>query len=138
MTQGETSKQRSYIMSRIRSQNTSPEMRVRSAMHRSGYRFRTHVKTLPGSPDIVMRKYRTAIFVNGCFWHQHPNCKISSSPKTNTDYWEEKFERTAKRDQAAYAALREDGWLVLVIWECETRDTETLHDLLTNILPARI
>ena len=137
MTLDDTSKQRSYIMSRIRSQNTSPEMRVRSQMHRAGYRYRTHVSALPGSPDIVMRRYRTVIFINGCFWHQHQNCKIASLPKTNTDYWSKKFERTKARDQAAYDALKRDGWVVLVIWECQTREEETLRELLTNILPAR-
>ena len=137
MTFGETLKQRSYVMSRIRSRNTSPEMRVRSEIHRAGYRYRTHVTALPGSPDIVMRRYRTAIFVNGCFWHQHQDCKIASFPKTNTDYWSKKFERTNTRDQEAIAALGQDGWVVLVIWECQTRDADSLRELLTNILPAR-
>ena len=106
-------------------------------MHRGGYRYRLHVATLPGSPDIVMRRYRTVIFINGCFWHQHQHCRIASSPKTNTDYWQRKFERTAIRDQDAQAALQQDGWRVLVIWECQTRDIQSLKELLDEVLPQK-
>ena len=129
------SSQRSFIMSRIRSRDTSPELRVRSLVHRMGYRYRLHVATLPGSPDIVMRRYCTIIFVNGCFWHQHQGCRIASQPKTNTDYWRQKFERTVARDKEAQETLKKEGWTVLVIWECQTREAEGLRVLLDEILP---
>ena len=129
--------QRSYTMSRIRSKDTSPELRVRSMIHRAGYRYRLHVTKMPGSPDIVMRRYRTVVFVNGCFWHQHQGCRIASTPKTNTDYWQRKFTRTAERDRKSKVALRRDGWNVLVIWECQTRNEESLQNLLSEVLPPK-
>ena len=111
---------------------------MRSLVHGMGYRFRLHVKNMPGSPDIVMRRYRTAIFVNGCFWHQHKGCRLASVPKTNTQYWEEKFRRTASRDHEARDRLQADGWSVLVIWECQTRDEGELRLLLSEVLPAKL
>ena len=128
---------RSLNMSRIRSRDTSPELRVRSLLHRSGYRYRLHVNNMPGTPDIVMPRYRTVVFVNGCFWHRHPNCRYSTTPKTNVDYWQQKFERNVKRDLNAYDILRQDGWTVLIIWECQTRDQDCLSTLLKEILPPR-
>ena len=129
--------QRSWNMSRIRSRDTAPELKVRSLVHRSGYRYRLHVKDLPGRPDIVMPRYRTIIFVNGCFWHRHANCRYAVMPSTNTDYWQKKFERTVARDAAAHKALRQAGWTVLVIWECQTKDTAGLTALLSETLPCR-
>ena len=129
--------QRSKIMRSIRSKNTSPELRVRSQVHRLGYRYRLHVSGMPGKPDIVMPRYRTVLFVNGCFWHQHQGCKYATVPRTNTDYWTQKFRRTMDRDKKAQAALSQEGWNVLVIWECQTEDEAELLNLLRKILPAR-
>lgn len=129
--------QRSWNMSRIRSRDTVPELKVRSLVHGAGYRYRLHVKDLPGRPDIVMPRYRTVIFVNGCFWHRHTNCRYATTPGTNTGYWQNKFDRTVARDNVAHETLRQDGWNVLVIWECQTRDTAGLTSLLSEMLPRR-
>ena len=111
-----TPAQRHRCMSHIRSRNTKPELKVRQWLWRHGYRYRLNVKSVPGSPDIVMRKYRTAIFVNGCFWHGHDGCcKI---PQTNRDFWVAKIRRNQERDQRNYQILIENGWQVLVVWEC--------------------
>ena len=127
--------ERSLNMSRIRSRDTSPELRVRSLLHRAGYRYRLHVKDLPGKPDIVMPRHRTVVFVNGCFWHRHSGCRYAATPKTNAIYWQRKFERNVARDQKAYEALAQDGWRVLVIWECQTRSGEKLAALIRDIMP---
>lgn len=112
---------RSRMMSGIRGKNTKPEMIVRRALHKAGYRYRLHVKELPGKPDIVLPKYKTVIFVHGCFWHHH-NCKNFKWPKTREDFWRKKIEGNVERDQKAYAQLEAQGWKVIVIWECETRE----------------
>lgn len=109
---------RSWIMSQVRSTNTKPELFVRTSIHRAGFRYRLHVKGLPGSPDLVFPRYRTVVFVNGCFWHWH-GCKRSRMPTKNRDYWSSKIERNVRRDQANCAALVEDGWSVLKVWECD-------------------
>lgn len=106
-------------MSRIRSKDTGPEMRVRSALHRAGYRFRLHVKDLPGRPDIVLPKYKTVIFVHGCFWHRHKGCSNATMPSTNQEFWKEKFRRNVERDKREQAELKKLGWKVIVVWECE-------------------
>lgn len=106
-------------MSRIRSSNTSPELALRRAMYAIGFRFRLHRKDLPGRPDIVLPRYRTAIFVHGCFWHRHDGCKVASTPKSNTEFWIEKFDRNVARDARAKQMLEEQGWRVIVVWECE-------------------
>lgn len=111
--------ERSEIMRRVHSSNTSPEIIVRQWLHKNGYRFRLHRKDLPGTPDIVMPKHKTAIFVNGCFWHRHEGCKRASTPQTNIEYWEEKFARNMERDKTAYKELAELGWNVVVLWECQ-------------------
>ncbi len=121
---------RSWNMSRIRSKNTKPEMRVRSFLHKNGYRFRLHRKDLPGKPDIVLPKYKTAIFVHGCFWHQHNNCKNASMPKSNRDFWKKKFNSNIQRDLNNQAKLRELGWQVIVIWECETETESAISNAL--------
>ena len=133
----ETPEHRSWVMSRVRSKNTKPELRVRSMMHKAGYRFRLHVPGMTGKPDIVMPRYRTVVFVNGCFWHRHRDCRHSTTPKTNAEYWLLKFEGNVARDRAAHAALRTAGWQVVVIWECQTRDREQLAALLRSVLPSR-
>lgn len=124
-------------MSRIRSKDTSPELRVRSFLHREGFRFRLHLKNLPGRPDIVLPKYKTAIFVHGCYWHRHPSCKFSYSPKTRIDFWQEKFKQNVLRDQENEARLLESGWMVLTVWECETVDESKLAAAVKNLLERR-
>lgn len=111
--------QRSYVMSCVTSKNTKPELIVRSYLHRTGFRFRIHGKKLPGNPDIVLPKYGTVIFVHGCFWHRHPNCARSTMPSTREQFWKEKFEKNVARDKKNQNLLDEDGWRILVVWECE-------------------
>ncbi|MCX6173987.1 MAG: very short patch repair endonuclease [Ignavibacteriales bacterium] len=106
-------------MSKIREKNTKPEMILRSALHKLGYRFRIHSKHLPGRPDIVLAKYNMIIFVHGCFWHQHKYCTEGRIPSTNSKYWEEKFSNNAIRDKRNKKALRKMGWKVIIVWECE-------------------
>ena len=113
-----TPQQRHRCMSHIRSKATKPEMEVRRWLWAHGYRYRLNVKSVPGKPDIVMRKYRTAIFVNGCFWHGHEGCKQFVLPKTNTDFWQAKIEQNRTRDTRIYDELMLAGWQVIVIWQC--------------------
>ena len=113
-----TPQQRHRCMSRIRSKATKPEMAVRRWLWAHGYRYRLNVKSVPGKPDIVMRKYRTAIFVNGCFWHGHEGCSKFVMPKSNTAFWEAKIERNRTRDRRNYDDLMQAGWQVVVIWAC--------------------
>ena len=108
-------------MSRIRSKNTKPELIVRSILHRMGYRFRICVKDLPGKPDIVLPKYKTVIFVHGCFWHRHEGCKDATVPKTRTEWWLEKLNRNVERDSKNSAELIQKGWKILVVWSCEVK-----------------
>lgn len=126
-------KHRSWNMSRIRSENTSPEKIVRSMLHRMGYRFRLHRKDLPGKPDIVLPKYKTVIEVRGCFWHRHEGCKETTMPKTNQNFWLEKFRKNVERDRANERKLQELGWQVIIIWECEVKNTENLASRLAAI-----
>jgi len=112
---------RSWNMSRIRGANTKPELLVRSMLHRAGFRFRIHDKSLPGKPDIVLKKYRSVIFVNGCFWHRHEGCAEATTPKTRREFWEAKFKRTVERDKEQKDALEKLGWQVISIWECELK-----------------
>ncbi|MCH8487162.1 MAG: very short patch repair endonuclease [Candidatus Cyclonatronum sp.] len=112
---------RSYNMSRIRSKDTKPEMRLRTGLHRLGLRFRLHSKKLPGKPDLSFRKYRTAVFVNGCFWHGHEGCPKFVMPKTRTEWWQAKISKTRARDAEVQAELRALGWKVIVVWECGLR-----------------
>lgn len=125
---------RSRIMRAVGQKHTAPEMAVRRILHALGYRFRVQRRDLPGSPDIVLPKYKTAIFVHGCFWHRHPGCKKATTPKTRVPFWTEKFERNVFRDRQKEAALREMGWQILVVWECETKDTATLAAMLSSAL----
>jgi len=118
--------QRSRNMSRIRSKDSAAEKAVRSILHRLGCRFRLHRRDLPGTPDIVLPKYRTALFVHGCFWHRHQGCKRSFVPSTRTEYWSRKFQANVERDRRNRADLMDMGWQVVVLWECETKDTTAL------------
>ena len=110
---------RSLIMSRVRSRDTTPELAVRRALHAAGYRYRLHRKDLPGNPDIVLPKYRTAVQVHGCFWHGHQCRRGNRLPSTNTEYWQAKIQRNRDRDNRVCRSLTEAGWRVFTIWECE-------------------
>lgn len=129
---------RSWNMSRIRSKNTKPEIIVRSMLHRMGLRFRLHDRKLPGTPDIVLPKYRTVIFVHGCFWHRHSGCVYTYSPKSRVEFWEEKFQKNIYNDQENIRALIESGWQVKVIWECEIKDTDKLSKTMASFLKADV
>lgn len=116
-----TPQQRSYNMSRIRGKDTRPEMKVRKFLFANGFRYRLHDKQLPGKPDLVLKKYQTAIFVHGCFWHGHEGCRYFKWPATRREWWEKKINRTREIDQQAILALQEQGWKVIVVWECELK-----------------
>jgi len=131
-----TKAHRSWNMSRIRGRDTGPELIVRSILHRMGFRFRLHRKDLPGNPDIVLPKYDTVIFVHGCFWHRHPRCKFAYIPKSRVEFWDKKFESNVGRDKQVQRQLRELGWNVIVIWECEARDIDDLSERLLLSLPS--
>lgn len=130
-----TKEQRSYTMSRIRSKDTKPEMLVRRHLHALGFRYRLHDSKLPGHPDIVLPKWHTVIFINGCFWHRHEGCKVATMPKSNVEFWQTKFEKNVARDRKEQKALADAGWHVIVIWECEAKNClSNLSDLIRNNL----
>ena len=129
---------RSRNMSAIRGSNTKPEIRVRSILHSMGFRFRLHQSDLPGKPDIVLRKRNTVIFVHGCFWHRHLNCRNSTTPKTNKDFWMRKFSDNTERDSRNQKLLELMGWRVLIIWECETADTVQLKKIISEFFSEKI
>lgn len=137
MTDRLSPSERSSLMARVRSKNTRPELAVRKIAHCLGYRFRLHRADLPGRPDIVFPKYRLAVFVHGCFWHRHPDCRRATTPTTNTARWQEKFERNMLRDSRSTSELAVLGWDVLVIWECETRSKDIVAARLTDKLGGR-
>lgn len=124
--------ERSLLMGRIRGKNTRPELALRSALHRLGYRFRVCVKDLPGKPDIVFRSRQVAIFVHGCFWHRH-SCKFAYNPKTREKFWQQKFQRNVERDRESAQRLREQGWKVVVVWECEIEQGDVLMKLINEL-----
>ncbi len=113
---------RSRMMSSIRSRNTGPEVALRSALHRLGFRFRLHRAGLPGRPDIVLPRHDAVVFVHGCFWHRHPGCRLAYTPRSRQDFWELKFAANVDRDARQRAALLEGGWRVAVVWECAMRE----------------
>ena len=125
--------QRSALMSRIRSKDTKPEIAVRSILHRLGYRFRLHVKDLPGRPDIVLPRHRKIILVQGCFWHGH-DCKLASKPKSNGSYWSPKIAKNKERDERNLVLLCEAGWEILELWECEIRKNDDLVDRIKKFM----
>lgn len=125
---------RSWNMSRIRGKDTSPEKRVRSQLHRMGYRFRLHRRDLPGNPDIVFASRRIALFVHGCFWHRHAGCKNCTTPTNNRTFWISKLEGNAARDRNIRRALRKIGWKSFVIWECQTEKAHKLEATLRGFL----
>lgn len=110
---------RSVRMARIHGKDTKPELLLRRALHALGVRYRLHVKGLPGKPDLVFARRRVVIFVHGCFWHRHAGCKVASTPKSNTEFWQAKFTRNVERDASTVAALEAQGWRVIIAWECE-------------------
>jgi DNA mismatch endonuclease (patch repair protein) len=126
-------------MRAVKRESTRPEVLVRRVLHSLGLRFRINKKTLPGSPDIVLSRHRTALFVHGCFWHRHPCCRYASSPKTRQEYWVPKFAANTERDARKTAELEKLGWRVLVVWECETRNLAALEERLRKdfSLPVR-
>lgn len=128
--------ERSRLMSRIKSKNTSPEIAVRSLLHRLGYRFRLHRKDLPGRPDIVLPRHRKIVLVQGCFWHGH-DCRLASKPKSNQGYWGPKIAATQTRDKRNLRALTDQGWLVLELWECEIKSVQNLERRLRLFMQVR-
>ena len=120
-------------MSRVKGKDTSPELRVRKAAHSLGLRFRLHRKDLPGKPDLVFPRYKTAVFVHGCFWHRHENCPKASTPKSRRDFWQDKFAANISRDERVSRELRDRGWVVETIWECETKIDGPLRARLMDI-----
>ena len=124
---------RSQMMARIRGKDTAPELAIRRQLHAFGYRFRVHRRDLPGRPDIVLPRFRATVFVHGCFWHRHPNCVRASRPKTNQSFWDEKFESNMARDKRKATTLRQLGWTVATLWECETEDDRRLEGRLRRI-----
>lgn len=124
---------RSYNMSRIRSKDTKPEEKVRKYLFANGFRYRKNDKRLPGSPDIVLPKYKTVVFINGCFWHKH-DCKFFVWPKKNAEFWRNKIERNAARDKQNYCKLKEMGWNVLVVWECRIRSKDSFEKTMSELM----
>jgi DNA mismatch endonuclease (patch repair protein) len=133
MTDVFTRQKRSQVMSRIRGKDTKPEIVVRRYLHGLGFRFRQHKKGIPGRPDLWLPKYNAAIFVNGCYWHRHPGCKLAYTPKQNRTFWEEKFESNVVRDKENLSALKAQGIRVLVVWECQLKSKATCQKTLPKI-----
>lgn len=123
---------RSEIMRAVKRTHTKPELKVRRLLHALGLRFRLHRRDLPGSPDIVLPKYRCIIFVHGCFWHRHPGCRYATTPKTRQEFWIPKFSANVERDYRKHAQLIELGWKVLIVWECEVRNETALTQRFTQ------
>ncbi|WP_081078021.1 very short patch repair endonuclease [Burkholderia pseudomultivorans] len=126
-------RERSKRMSLIRGRDTQPELVLRRALHRLGLRFRLHGAGLPGKPDLVFPRYKVVVFVHGCFWHQHAGCKIATIPKSNTQFWVEKFKKNIGRDKKVIAQLNELGWKVIVVWECELSTMQKIEMTSENI-----
>lgn len=128
-------KKRSEVMSKIRSKDTNPEIMLRKALFAKGYRYRINYKKLPGKPDIVLPKYKTAIFVHGCFWHAHEGCKIAHIPKTNVEFWTGKLNKNKERDKKNKSEIQALGWEVITVWECEVTK-KALSNIIENIISA--
>lgn len=124
---------RSWNMSRIRSKDTTPELLVRSALHKQGYRFRLHDPKLPGRPDVVLKRFKTVLFVHGCFWHQHKGCIDCSKPRANSGYWNQKLRNNVKRDIRNRRAIGRAGWRAVVVWECVARSPHKLQSLISRV-----
>jgi DNA mismatch endonuclease (patch repair protein) len=137
MVRSFTPEARAAQMRSIRKTDTRPELTVRRVAHALGYRFRLHRRDLPGSPDLVFPGRRKAIFVHGCFWHQHEGCRLARQPRSRPDYWPKKLARNVERDADVRQRLTDQGWEVLVVWECETREIESLRATVTEFLGSR-
>jgi len=124
---------RSWMMSRIKGKNTKPELIVRSQLHKMGFRFRLHRKDLPGKPDIVLPKHKTIVFVHGCFWHRHRNCKYAHDPKSKQGFWQKKFKENVERDKQNRKKLSSLGWRTAIIWECQATHSSKLQKLIEKI-----
>ena len=120
------------MMAAVRGKDTKPEMLVRRAAHRLGLRFRLHGKDLPGRPDLVFPKWKTVVFVNGCFWHRHEGCRLATIPKSNVRFWKNKFAENVSRDAKNYLRLKQLGWRVIVLWQCEIKNSETATVMLNS------
>lgn len=132
-----TTEKRSEIMRAIRGKDTGPEMVVRSAAHRLGLRFRLHDPRLPGRPDMVLRKWKTVVFINGCYWHRHRGCRKTTTPKSNTEFWNAKFLSNQRRDRRNYRELTDLGWRVVVLWQCEVASIAQATDRLRTLFKQR-
>lgn len=132
-----TPAKRSWLMSRIRGVNTMPEKVVRSFLHMHGLRFRLHLRNLPGKPDIVLRRHATVVFVHGCFWHHHRGCANATYPRTRSKFWRTKIDGNVKRDKRTERRLRDLGWRVITVWECEVSRTRLLTIRLAPLLRSR-
>jgi DNA mismatch endonuclease (patch repair protein) len=132
-----TPEKRSAVMAAIRGGDTGPELKVRSIVHNLGYRFRLRVRELPGSPDLVLPRLRTVIFVHGCFWHRHEGCRHATTPSTRRSYWQDKFAANMARDRRVVRRLRRLGWSVLTVWECQLRQPQRVRRRLARLLANR-
>jgi DNA mismatch endonuclease (patch repair protein) len=134
MADANSKETRSYNMSRIKAKDTKPELLVRKFLFANGFRYRLHDKNLPGKPDIVLPRYKTVIFVNGCFWHGHENCKYFVIPKTRTEWWKEKIGKNISNDIKNQMLLKEMGYKVIIVWGCEIKDKSIFNDLIYSII----
>jgi DNA mismatch endonuclease (patch repair protein) len=125
-------------MAAVRGRDTRPERQVRSLVHRMGFRFRLHVRDLPGRPDIVFPRFHKVVFVHGCFWHRHPSCVRATTPQTNRDFWNAKFARNVERDANNVRSLASQGWKSLTVWECELREPAKVADRISRFLARRV
>jgi len=126
--------ERSLIMSRVKNRDTSPEKLVRGFLHKMGFRYRLHVKKLPGNPDIVLPRHKKIIFVHGCFWHGHKDCSRATRPTSNIEFWNKKIDGNMNRDAIIQKTLKSLGWKILIIWQCQTRDKKILLELLEKFM----
>ena len=133
--EGNVSSVRSRNMAAIRGKDTAPELAVRRILHAMGLRFRLHRRDLPGRPDIVLPKHRTVVFVHGCFWHRHEDCRYTTTPKTRQEFWQTKFAANVERDRRNRTDLLQLGWRVIVVWECELRQPSDLKERLSGLFP---
>jgi len=129
---------RSWNMGRIKGVNTKPEIIVRSELHKAGFRFRLHQQSLPGKPDIVLPKFKSVVFVHGCFWHRHNRCKYAYIPKSRVEFWNNKFIENVRRDKKNQAALKQAGWKIFIIWECVIDNNDKLKECIKKIASALI
>lgn len=129
--------QKSLEMRNVGRKDTKPELLVRRWLHSHGFRFRLHRRDLPGTPDIVLPRYKIAVFVHGCFWHRHPDCKRATTPQTRAAFWSAKFSANVARDRAAEQQLRSTGWSPIVVWECQTTNPDAIETIFREVLPMK-